>query len=140
MVAEFVVALRKITEHCEFGTFLDDLLQDCLVCGVFDKNIQHRFLQETKLTYKQTLDMALATEAASKDTKRLQDHREEARSVETRPIEMEEKSTTVNGVSKNTPRTDSHGKTECHRCGGKHSATRCKFKDYECHYCKKRGI
>jgi hypothetical protein len=25
-VAEFVAALRKITEYCKFGTFLDDLL------------------------------------------------------------------------------------------------------------------
>ena len=28
-IAEFVVALRKIIEHCEFGTFLDDLFCDC---------------------------------------------------------------------------------------------------------------
>ena len=68
-VAEFVVALRKITEHCEFGTFLDNLLRDRLVCGVFDKKVQHRFLQESKLTYKQALDMALAAEAARKDAK-----------------------------------------------------------------------
>ena len=38
-VAEFVAALWKITEHCEFGTFLDDLLCDHLVCGVLDKKV-----------------------------------------------------------------------------------------------------
>ena len=138
-VAEFVAALRKITEHCEFGTFLDDLLRDRLVCGVFDKKVQHRFLQESKLTYKQAFDMALAAETARKDAKRLQDHREEARAVETRPSETEEKATVVNRVTRNAPRTNGHGKTECHRCGGKHPAARCKFKDYECHYCKKKG-
>ena len=138
-VAKFVAVLRKITEHCEFGTSLDGLLCDRLVCSIFDKKVQHRFLQESKLTYKQALDMALAVEGACKDAKRLQDHREEARAVETRSSEMEEKSTTVNRVTRNAPRNDGHGKTECHRCGGKHPAARCKFKDYECHYCKKKG-
>ena len=138
-VAEFVAALQKITEHCEFGTFLDDLLRDRLVCGVLDKKVQHRFLQESKLTYKQAFDMAIAAEAARKDAKRLQEHREETRSGETRPPETEEKPTPVNRVTKNAPRTDGRGKTECHRCGGKHPAARCKFKDYECHFCKKKG-
>jgi hypothetical protein len=138
-VAEFVAALRKTTEYCEFGTILDDLLRDRLVCGVLDKKVQHRFLQEAKLTYKQAPDMALAAEAARKDAKRLQDHREEARSVETQPTETEEKSAPVNRVTRNAPRTDSRGKEECHRCGGKHPAARCKFKDYECHFCKKKG-
>ena len=71
-------------EHCEFGTFLDDLLRDHLVCGVFDKKVQHCFLQETKLTYKQALDMALAAEATSKNAKCLQDHREDSQSTEMR--------------------------------------------------------
>ena len=133
-VAEFVAALRKITEHCEFGTFLDDLLRDCLVCGVLDKKVQHGFRQESKLTYKQAFDMATAAEAARKDAKRLQEHREETRSPET-----EEKPTPVNRVTKNASRTDGRGKTECHRCGGKHPAAHCKFKDYECHFCKKKG-
>ena len=39
--------------HCEFGTFLDDLLRDRLVCRVLDKEVQHCFLQESELTYKQ---------------------------------------------------------------------------------------
>ena len=74
-VAEFVAALRKITEHCEFGTFLDGLLRDRLVCGVLDKKVQHRFFQESKLTYKQAFDLAIVAEAAHKDAKRLQQHR-----------------------------------------------------------------
>ena len=31
-------------------------------------------------------------------------------------------------------------KNECYRCGGgSHKASECKFKDAECHYCKKKG-
>jgi len=28
---------------------------------------------------------------------------------------------------------------ECYRCGGKHKVTECKFRDAECHLCKKKG-
>ena len=131
--------MRKITEHCEFGTFLGDLLRDRLVCGVFDKKVQHRFLQETKLTYKEALDMALAAEAARKDAKRLQDHREEARPVETRPAGIEEKSAAVNRIARHSPRTDSHGKTDCHRCGGKHPPARCNLRTTSAITVRKRG-
>ena len=27
----------------------------------------------------------------------------------------------------------------CHRCGGKHKATDCKYQDPECHFCKKKS-
>ena len=31
-------------------------------------------------------------------------------------------------------------RNECYRCGGgSHKASECKFKDAECHYCKKKG-
>ena len=66
--------------------FLDDLLRNRLVCGVLDKKVQHRFLQESKLTYKQAFDMALAAEAAHKDAKRLQEHREKAHSGKYDPL------------------------------------------------------
>ena len=33
----------------------------------------------------------------------------------------------------------SNAQSYCSRCGGKHSAAVCYFKDAECHYCKKRG-
>lgn len=65
-VVEFVTALRKIMEHYGFGTFLDDLFHDHLVCGVLDEKVQHCFLQDSKLTYKHLTwyGMALAAEAA----------------------------------------------------------------------------
>ena len=59
------------------------------------------------------------------------------------PSEMEEKH--VNKVFKppKPPRSrdhvSGHQASECYRCGGKHQASRCKFKEYECHYCKKKG-
>ena len=42
--ANFIAALRHLAKYCDYGTSLDDVLQDRLVCGVIDDTIQHRLL------------------------------------------------------------------------------------------------
>ena len=128
-VADFVASLRKITERCEYDTFLSDMLRDCLVCGIYDKRVQRRFLQKSKLTYKQALNLALAAEAAAKGAKRLQGQREERPSDES----------TVHQVHKPAFQGEPSRSRLCYLCGGRHQASQCRFKDYECHFCKKKG-
>ena len=44
------------------------------------------------------------------------------------------------GLPRSTPQYQSHDRrSPRYRCGGKHDASKCRFKEYECHYCKKRG-
>ena len=69
-VADYVAALRKITEHCDV---LNDMLKDRLVCGTTDKHVQRWCLQETTMSYAEARDMALASETADRDSKRLQE-------------------------------------------------------------------
>ena len=47
------------------------MLRDRLVCGIADKQVQDRFLCESKLTYTEALEMALAAETAVKDSQKL---------------------------------------------------------------------
>ena len=71
-IAMFLAELRHLTEHCEFGATLDEMLRDRLVCGVHDIRIQRRLLAEPKLALKRALDLALAIEAADKDASEIQ--------------------------------------------------------------------
>ena len=64
-VSEYVAALRRIAEHCEFGATLNDMLRDRLVHGIADKRVQDRYLRETTLTYAEAL---MAAETAVKDS------------------------------------------------------------------------
>ena len=51
-VAEFVATLRDITQHYEYGTILNEMLRDRLVCGVNHSAIQRKLLGEkTPFTY-----------------------------------------------------------------------------------------
>ena len=68
----FLAELRQLTEYCKFGTTLDEMLRDRLVCGVQDIRIPRRLLAELKLTLQQALDLALAIEAAEKDASEIQ--------------------------------------------------------------------
>ena len=140
-VAEYIAALRKIAEYCDYGGMLNDMLRDRLVCGIMDKRVQRRFLQAADLTYTQARDMALAAETADKDSKRLQSHANDpfARvDVEDKAVHQVTKPSKP-PVRRGPPVPSGHQDTGCYRCGGKHQASRCKFKDYECHFCKKKG-
>ena len=141
--SEFVAALRKIAEHCKYGDMLNELLCDRLVCGIYDKHVQQRFLREKELTYDNAFATALAAEQAKKDSKRLQ---QDARTEDKPPLQLMQMEKPVNHVAKSTPnpsnkRSPPSGRTtdECYRCGRKHQASRCRFRDYECHFCKKKG-
>ena len=132
-VAVFVAALRSIAEHCEYkDDILPDMLQDRIVCGIRDKAVQRSLLKESKLTYESALDTALAAEAAAHDCKQLQDRQKPLLPVN----RMNHKPGTG---SKKIPGGGASAQSDCYRCGGKHQAAQCRFKEYECHFCRKKG-
>ena len=49
-IADYLAALRTLSEYCDFGAVLDDMLRDRLVCGVEDCSIQKKLLAEPTLT------------------------------------------------------------------------------------------
>ena len=71
-VAEFIVVLRKLSEHCKF-TNLDEMLRDKLVNSLKDMQTQRRFFEisEEKLTLEKAEQIALAVEKANKNAKSL---------------------------------------------------------------------
>ena len=65
-ISTYGVELRKIAEYCEYGAVLYDMLRDRLVCGILDRTVQHRLLQQVDLTFGKALEAASAAEAANK--------------------------------------------------------------------------
>ena len=70
-VAEYLAALRKCAEHCNFADFLQQALQDTFVCGLNSSAIQKRLLAESELTLKRALEIAQSIEAVAKQAKYL---------------------------------------------------------------------
>ena len=53
-----VAYLSHISEDCEFGVTLEEMLRDRLVCGVQDERIQYRLLSEKGLNFKKVMEIA----------------------------------------------------------------------------------
>ena len=64
----YVAEIKKLSEHYEFGTALNDSLRDRSVCGLHNESIQKRLLVETSLTFEKALKLAVAMEMAMKDS------------------------------------------------------------------------
>ena len=111
---------RKLTEHCNFGETLDDMMRDRLVCGIKDEKVQRRLLADPDLKYKRAVELALAFELVSKNTLDLN-------------TQVKEEETPVHRV--NNPQ----GELKCYRCGGKHWPKQCRFCESKCHDCDETG-
>ena len=117
------------------------MLRDRLVCGTCNRAIQRRLLQETALTFDKALEIALSAEAADKDSKRLTGAgtdkdlpTTQIGRVNDRPLEPQ-----VHNTTKPPKSNPVLGRGSCFRCGGKHDPSSCRFKQYDCNFCKKRG-
>ena len=94
------------------------------MCGVRDIRIQRRLLAEPKSTLKRALDLALAIEAADKDTSEI--HKADGQGGDA----------SANKVDVNVNKAS---KVQCSRCGGNHCTKSCCFKDANCYCCGKVG-
>ena len=123
-IAMFLAELRHLSEHCEFGIKLDEMLRDRRACGVPDIRIQRGLLAEPKLTSKRALDLALAIEAADKDASEIQKADGQGGDASDNKVDAK-----VNKGSE----------VKCSRCGGSHYPKSCHFKDAKCYCCGKVG-
>ena len=125
-VAEFVAGLRRFSEHCKFGTTLEDMLRDRLVCGISDDRIQRRLLGERELTFEKAVEIATATEMASRNVMDLGG-------------KTPSSDNNVNKVEEEIAPPKFQPKRECYRCGGNHDPSSCKYKNEVCYKCQKKG-
>lgn len=133
-VTEYVAELRRLAQDCNYGTTLDQMLRDRLVCGIEEDRVQRRLLSEPNLTFETAFKIALASEAANKNV-----------------LDLHSKSNiqTCNSV-RFKARKPSHEIREepgeqkeakaCYRCHGKsHMPNECRFKKDTCYVCGKIG-
>ena len=137
-VSAFIAELRKLTEFCDFGDSVNDMLRDRFVAGLSNTRIQHRLLAESTLTFQKAQSIAQAMELAEKDVQTMQsttDVQAPVHTVAAQP-QVTRKSS---GADVQPPPPGGQYPRPCYRCGGKHSHITCYFKTAQCHNCGKTG-
>ena len=98
--------LRRLSEHCDYGDKLEEMLRDRLVCGIANKRYQQRLLGEVDLTFDKAFKMAQAMELAERDSQQL-------KPAEITPIQKIDNQR----YTRHTGQKVATSQNTCHRCG-----------------------
>lgn len=71
-VQQFVAALKKLSLHCNFGSYLQTALCNQVVFGLRSKRIQSSLLEMRDLTFEKAVEIATSMELSEKDVHQLQ--------------------------------------------------------------------
>ena len=124
-ISDYVLALRRLAVHCNYGEFLDRALRDRFVCGLSNPKIQNKLLNTEELTFEKACRVANSMEMAERNTQ------------EFHPTSSE--SNQVNKLTEHSSKNTEQSVHVCHRCGGNHSGQSCKFRSAKCFKCSKVG-
>ncbi|CAB4043277.1 uncharacterized protein K02A2.6-like, partial [Paramuricea clavata] len=131
---------------CDFGQFLNRSLHDQFICGICNSATRKKLLNEDH-TFQDVLKVAIADEAASKETLAFQNN--------TKPVNESVHAVGRNQIpdkfsnSRNTSNSNNlrpplptaqKFSYACYSCGGtEHSRTQCRFRNVVCSRCKRTG-
>ena len=143
-VQVYIARLRQLSRDCQFGSFLEEMIRDRLVCGIKSDRIQNRLLSEPELSLQRATEMAVALETAGRDQQELagtysSGAQPSESSVQRIHSSAESRHTRGNRPSSKHTSSDSDAK-KCWRClSNKHLETECYFKRKRCFRCSKYG-
>ncbi|XP_064643572.1 uncharacterized protein K02A2.6-like [Lineus longissimus] len=132
-VSDYILALKKLTLHCNFENYLNRALRDKFVGGLLDSKIQNKLLNIADLTFEHACRIASAMEMASKQAKEMRPSGNSNGVVNKVGESDYYKKQTPSGGRKN------RGTVSCYRCGANHLAPNCPHKDVVCRKCEKTG-
>ena len=117
-ISDYIVTLKKLSIHCNYGEFLNRALRDRFVCGLNNVKIQNKLLNTSSLTFDTACNIAISMELAERNSR------------EFRPNHGSGTGTTisVNKVSSGDGGNNRQLDAKCARCNGNHSFRSCRFK------------
>ncbi|XP_061716815.1 uncharacterized protein LOC133524702 [Cydia pomonella] len=161
-ISEYVAVLKRMSKHCEFGTWLEESLRDQLVCGLQSETIRQRLFTEESLDFAKAYKLAVSMEAAEKDSALVEGRAGPSSGADT----VECKTMTprwaggqagqragraatragrggragaIGGGGGGRARGPARGAQQCSACGGAHDKAGCQFARYVCRVCNRQG-
>lgn len=140
-IGEYIVALKKLSRHCNFGNFLTRALRDRFVCGLKNERIQNKLLNMSELDFNKACQTACAMEMAQRQASFLKPSTSTGDTVSaTHKLVPYYKKKDASPADNKHFSGAQRNKQRCRRCNGfNHKDDDCKFKNAQCFKCKARG-
>ena len=122
-ISKYIVELKMLSRHCNYGDQLAENLRDAFVSGLTELSIRRKLLSIKDLTWDTAQQEALSWEAAQRDAQY--------------GTNVEAKKETVSQVKK--VQYQQKPKQLCGRCLGNHPEDKCPHKRDRCYSCNKYG-
>ncbi|XP_013191481.2 uncharacterized protein K02A2.6 [Amyelois transitella] len=146
-LTDYLQNLKHLATTCNFEANLEENLRDQFVSGLANEAMRSRIFAEKDIKYKEAVELALALEAAER-------HAEVsgALSVGVQEASGATSSGAEEGLHQARTRRGGSGRggsgrgaqagagsAACWRCGKAHPPDRCRYANYNCDVCNKRG-
>ncbi|XP_064292455.1 uncharacterized protein K02A2.6-like [Plodia interpunctella] len=141
-LTDYLQNLKHLATTCNFGNNLEENLRDQFVSGLMNETMRSRIFAEENINYKKAVELALALEAAEK-------HAEVSGATSVAVQEASGAGGSGSGADEGLHQASARrgaggrgarlGAETCWRCGKAHRPDRCRFANYNCDRCNKRG-
>ena len=123
-ISDYILALKRLSRHCNYGDQLNENLRDTFVGGLSSKQIKQKLFLIKDLTWAKAQSEALAMEAANRDaqTAATGGEQQTINKVSGKKKFFKPKKMEQNKESNNN----------CNRCTGKHPEHKCPHKQSRC--------
>lgn len=122
---QFLRDIQLKAQTCNFGELRDSMVRDQIVCGIVDKKLRARLLQEKDLTLESAVEICKAAELAA---------------TQNRALESEAKVQRVEKIANAAGQSRTSGQPRrCGYCGKIHGPRRCPAFGKTCTLCNKRN-
>lgn len=161
-IASFALRLKQGAAYCEYDTFLDRMLIEQMLHGLYDRSMCDVIIAKKPNTFAESYAAADALESTHKTAEEVklqslpaetthtllsstQQYKQNKFSAKVKSKTSGQKKSTPppntakNNYSQQNFRQDNHKALYCYGCGNAHLRTQCPFLNSECHYCKKKG-
>lgn len=149
-VTEFVTALHKLSETCDYGPLTDELIRDRIVVGVSDSSVSYKLQLQADLTLETATQLARQAESVKKQQSEMNpSHQSKEVNIDTvnryRPLSSSSRnpntSNTRGKLTSFQPNLNKGKQENCWWCGRvrDHSRRDCPARDATCHQCLLKG-
>ena len=139
-IAEFVASLKRLIVQCKYDpVFQSIILRDRFVCGLAHESTRKRLLTEDDdLTFEKAVKIANGVEKATVQARQMKSESRQFSQAAVHHVHHKQ-GPRDNQASGTFQRRENTSTPTCHRCGGPHFATNCRFIKEKCLACGKMG-